>query len=109
MRKLHRVAYEEDRCVVAYQVVIAFAGIKLQRKSTYVSPGIGATHLARDGGEARQHLGLAALLKQSRLGVSGDIFSGLEYSESTSAFGVRLTLRHLLAVEVRHLLQKVHV
>src|SRR3546814_9883187 len=63
VRKLHRVAHEEDRRVVADQIVVALVGVELQREAAHVAPGIRAAHLARDGRKARQHLGLGTLLE----------------------------------------------
>src|SRR5690606_33322752 len=42
MRELHRVAHEEDRCVIADEIVVAFAGVELQRKAAYVAPCVRA-------------------------------------------------------------------
>ena len=109
MRELHRVADEEDRRVVADQVVIALVGVELQREAAHVAPGVGAAHLAGDGGEARQHLGGRALLEQRRLGVARDVLGRLEHAERAGALGMRLALRNLLAVEMRHLLEEMDV
>ena len=109
VRELHRVADEEDRRVVAHQIVIAFVRVELERKAAHVAPGVGAAHLAGDRGETRQHLGGRALPEQRRPGVCRDILGGLEDAERARALGVRLALGHLLAVEMRHLLEKVHV
>src|SRR5690242_705737 len=57
VRELHRVADEEDRRVVADQVVVALLGVELQREAAHVAPGVGAARLARDGGEACEHVG----------------------------------------------------
>jgi hypothetical protein len=56
--ELHRVAHEEDRRVVADHVVVALAGVELQREAARVAPGVGAAALAGDGGEADQGVGL---------------------------------------------------
>src|SRR3546814_13599178 len=48
-------------------------------------------------------------LFRSRPGVGGDVLGGLESAEGAGTLGVRLALGHLLAVEMRHLLQKMHV
>ena len=60
VRELHGVADEEDRGVVADEVVVALGGVELQREPAGVAPGVGGALLAGDGGEARQHLGLHA-------------------------------------------------
>ncbi|MNI32842.1 hypothetical protein D3C73_867650 [compost metagenome] len=69
VRELHRIAHEENRGVVPDQVVVALGRVELQRKSAHVAPGVRTALFARHGGEARQHLGLGARLKQRRLGV----------------------------------------
>ena len=109
VRELHRIAHEEHRRIVADEIVIALAGIEFQREAAHVAPGVGAAHLAGDGREARQHLGRRALLEQRRPGVGRDVLGGLEHAERAGALGVRLALRHLLAVEMRHLLEEMHV
>jgi len=109
VRELHRVAHEEDRRVVAHEVVVALAGIELQREAAHIAPGVGAAGLAGHGGKARQHLGGRALLEQRGLGIARHVLRRLEHTERTCTLGVRLALGHLLAVEVRHLLEKVHV
>jgi hypothetical protein len=107
--ELHRVAYEEHGGVVADQVVVALIGIKLQREAAHVPPGVRTARLAGHGGEARQHLGLGALLEQRGFRVPRHILGGLEDTKRAGTLGVRLAFRHFLAIEVRHLLQKMHV
>ena len=109
VRELHRVAHEEDRRVVADQIVVAFVGVEFQREAAHVAPGVGAARFAGHRGEARQHLGRGALLEQRRPGVGGNVLGCLEHAERARALGVGLTLGNLLAVEVRHLLQEMHV
>ena len=109
VRELHRVADEEDRGVVADEVVVALGRVELQREAARVAPGVGGALLAGDGGEARQHLGLHAGLEERGLGVLRDVLGGLELTERTRALGVHVALRHALAVEVRHLVQEVDV
>jgi len=46
--EFHRVADEEHRRVVPDHVVVALAGVELQRKTARVTPCIGAAALARD-------------------------------------------------------------
>ncbi len=109
VRELHRVADEEDRGVVADEIVVALIGVELQRESARVAPRVGRALLAGDGREAREHLGLLAGLEQPRLRVGGDVSGRLEDAEGTGALRVHVALRDALAVEVRHLVQEVHV
>ena len=39
--ELNGIANEEDRSVVAYQVVVAFGGVEFHRETAWVTPGIG--------------------------------------------------------------------
>ncbi len=109
VRELHGVADEEDRGVVADEVVVALVGVELQREATRVAPGVGGALLAGHGGEAGQHLGLHARLEQPGLGVRRDVLGRLELTEGTRALGVHVALGDALPVEVRHLVQEVHV
>ena len=107
VRELHRVADEEDRGVVADEVVVALGRVELQREAARVAPGVGGALLAGDGGEAREHLGRRARLEQRGLGVRRHVLGRLEHAERARALGVHVALRDALAVEVRHLVQEV--
>ena len=66
--------------------------------------------LAGHGGEPDEHVGRRAPGWNSAALVYWlDVLGRLEHAERAGALGVRLALRHLLAVEVRHLLEEVHV
>src|SRR5690606_8382506 len=101
VRKLHRVAHEEDRRVVADEIVVAFAGIELEREAAHVAPSVRAAHLAGDRRKTRQHLGSRAFLEQRSFRIARYVLRGLEYAEGARALRVRLALGHLFAVEVR--------
>src|SRR5690606_26083126 len=109
VRELHRVAHEEDRRVVSDQGVVAFVRIELQREAAYVAPGVGTAGLTCDGRKARQHVGASAFPEEGRPGVSRNVLGSFEYAERASAFRMRLTLGHFLAVEVRHLFEEMDV
>ena len=47
--ELDGIANEEDRSVVAYQVVVAFGGVEFHRETAWVTPGIGGAGFARHG------------------------------------------------------------
>ena len=47
--ELNGIANEEDRSVVAYQVVVAFGGVEFHRETAWVTPGIGGAGFARHG------------------------------------------------------------
>jgi hypothetical protein len=109
VRELHRITHEKDRRVVADEVVIALSRVKLQRETAHVAPRVGAALLARDSRESREHVRHRAFLKQRRFGVLRHVLSRLEHAERPRAFGVRLTLDHLLAIKMRHLLKEMDV
>jgi len=41
--------------------------------------------------------------------MAGDVFGGFEHAECASALGVWLALGNLFAVEMRHLLEEMHI
>src|ERR1700710_946544 len=49
IRKLQRIAKEEDRSIVAHQVPVALVCVELQRESANVSLGVRGATLAGDG------------------------------------------------------------
>src|SRR5690606_31272270 len=83
--------------------------IELQREAAYVAPGVGTAGLTGDGRKARQHVGASAFPEEGRPGVSRNVLGSFEYAERASAFRMRLTLGHFLAVEVRHLFEEMDV
>ncbi len=107
--EFHRVLDEEHRRVVAHQVVVALLGVELQREAAGVAPGVRAALLARDGGEAGQHLGPLAGLEEIRLGELADVIGDLEDPVRPAALGVHHPLGDPFAVELGHLLDQVVV
>ena len=104
-----RVAHEEDRRVVADEVVVALFGVELQREAARVTPGVRGAQLAGHRREPGDRLGFPARLEHSRLGELRDIVGGLEEPERAAALGVYDPLRHALPVELGHLLDEVVV
>ena len=51
----------------------------------------------------------AALAEQRRLGVARNVGGRLEHAEGAGAFRMRLALGNLFPVEVRHLLEEMHI
>ena len=105
--ELHRVTNEEHRRVVPDHVIVAFAGIKLQRETTRVSPGVGTAAFTGNGRKTHQHVRLGARLKHRRLGVLADVVCHLEVPKGAPAFGMRLALGYPFPVEIRHLFDEV--
>ncbi len=52
IRKFNGISYEEDRCVISYQIIVPFCGVKLYGKATGVAHGICRAKFARNSGEA---------------------------------------------------------
>src|ERR1700743_2773488 len=105
--ELGGVADEEDRRVVADQVVVAFLGIELQREAARVARRVRGALLARDGREAREHRRPQPALEEARLGELADVLGRLEESVGAGALRVDDPLGHPLPVEVLHLLNDV--
>src|SRR3546814_14172258 len=64
--ELARVADEEHGGVVAHHVPVAFLGVELQREAADVAFGVGRAALAGPGGDAGEHLGFLADLREER-------------------------------------------
>ena len=107
--ELGRVADEEDRRVVADQVVVALFGVELDREAARVAHGVRAAELAGHRREAHEHRGALTRLEEVGLDVLADVLSDLEEAVSAAALGVHHALGHALAVELGHLLDHVVV
>ena len=107
--ELHGVAEEEDRRVVANDVVVSLFRVELEGETAHVTPRIGRTELTGNGRKTREHRGLRALLEKLRLRVLRDILGHAEFAESARALRVGAALRNALAIKTRKLLHKVHV
>ena len=107
--ELHRVLDEEDRGVVADEIVVAFGGVELDREPARVPPGVGGSPLPRHGREPNDQAGRGAGLEHRRLGELAYVVRHLEPAECAAALGVRLPLRDPLPVELGHLLDQVAV
>ncbi|MNQ94856.1 hypothetical protein D3C85_1103940 [compost metagenome] len=110
VREFERITDEEHRRVVADDVPVAFFGVELQRKTTWITLGISRTALATDRGEPEKCWCLLADgVEQLRAGVLSDITSYGERAVSTRTLGVHTTLRDVFTVEVGKLLDQVKV
>ena len=108
--ELQRVADEEDRGVVADEVVVAVLGVELHRETPWVTGGVGRALRTGDRGEADEDLGLLADLGEEFAWVySRDVLGHLEGAAGADADRVHHPLRDPLAVEVRELFQQVVV
>src|SRR5882757_7800569 len=109
MLELQRIPDEEDRHVVADDVVVALRGVEPQREPARVAPGVGAAALPGHRGEPDQRLRLGPGLEHRRPGVGAHIVGHLEGAERATTLGMRLTLRDPLPIEIRHLLNQIMV
>ena len=96
---------EERRVLFPNYVVVALAGVELQRGTTRVTPGVGAAALSGNRGEPDQRVLLSARLEHRSLGVGADLWSP-RMSEGPGTLRVGLALRNPLPVEVDHLLSR---
>ena len=104
------VADEEDRRVVADQVVVALVGIELEGEAARIAHGVGRPLVARHGGEAGEHRrALADPGQEARPGEPRHVLGDLEEAVGAAALGVDDALGHALAVEVLQLLDDVVV
>jgi hypothetical protein len=107
MAELERVADQEDRGVVADDVVVALGGVELQRPAARVAPGVWAAALTGHGGEPDHRLSGGAGRKHCRFGERADVIGDLEASKCAAALGMWLAFRDAFAVERRHLFDQV--
>ena len=107
--EFHRITQEEHGRVVSHHVVVALAGIELQRETAGVAPGIRTASLARHGGESDQRVRFRTRLEHRRFGVGTDIMGHLEMPKCSRTFRVRLPLGNAFAIEIGHLLDEVVV
>ena len=108
VRELDAVADEEDRGVVAHEVVVALGGVELHGETAGVAPGVGGAVLAGDGGETDQHLGVDTRLQESGLGVLGNVLAGVEGADAPPPLAHH-PLRDTLTVELGELFDQIVV
>ena len=108
--ELQRVADEEDRGVVADQVVVPVLGVELEGEAARVADGVGRSPAAGHRREADEGLGLLPdLAEEPGPGPPGDVGGDLEGAVGGRAVGVHHPLGDALAVEAGQLLQQVLV
>ena len=76
--ELLRVPDEEDRRVVADQVVVALVGVELDREPARVARGVRAAELASHGREPDQQVRPGARREQASLGELADVLGDLD-------------------------------
>jgi hypothetical protein len=108
--ELQRVADEENRRVVAGEVVVAFLGVELNGEAARVAHCVRGTAPTGDCAEAHEDLSrLADLAEESRSRVGRDVLGHFEVAEGARATRVHDALGDALAVEARQFLEQVHV
>src|SRR5207302_824076 len=100
VRKLQRIAHEENRRIVADQVPVAFFGIEAQREAAYVALGLGGAALARHRRKAQESFGRFALLQHLGLGVFRDVVRDGQGAIGARTLGVLAAFGNALAVLV---------
>ena len=107
VRKLERVTQEENRCIVADQVPVAFLGIKLHGKTADITFGIGGATFTGHGGKANKKVGLFThCRKDFGFGIAGNIMGNSKCTVGTRTFGMHTPLRNNLTVKVAEFFQE---
>jgi hypothetical protein len=108
--ELDPVLDEEDREVVADQVVVALAGVELGRAATDVADRVGRAAGAGDGGEAHEHRRAPpGFGEEVRPGYFGEGLIALEVAVGPGPAGVHDPRRDAFVVETGELLPEVEV
>ena len=110
VRELDGVADEEHRGVVADEVVVALGGVELQREAARVAPGVGGALLAGDAWRSGRACRSWCRAGTGRPWCRRETSSVVSKTPNAPApLACDDALRDALAVEVRHLVQEVHV
>lgn len=104
------IADEEDRRVVANQIPDTVLRVEFDGETTRIPSGISRSTLTAHRGEANgQRSTLLDLVEHLGGTVLGDIVGDLKVTKGTASLGVDHTLGNPLTIEVRHLIEEVHV
>ena len=107
VRKLERVAQEEDGCIIADQVPVAFFGVELHGKAADITLGIGSTAFTGHGGKANKEVGLFTHSgKYFGFGIPGNIVGDSEGTKGAGTFGVHTPFRDNLTVKMAKFFQE---
>ena len=108
--ELQGIANKEDRGIVPHHVPVALFGVELHGETARIAFGIAGTLLAANRREPDEHVGfLADFTEEFRGRVVRDVFRHRENAVGAGTLGVYDSLRDALAVEVRHLFEKLEV
>ena len=86
---------EENRRIVADNIVVPFAGVELQSEAAYITPSVRRPQFSRDRRETSQHLCLDTRLKERSSCIAANILGDGQGTEGTAALGVYNALRYL--------------
>jgi hypothetical protein len=70
--KLHGITDKKYRCIIAYHVAIPFAGVKFQRETAGITPGVRAAAFAGHRGKPDQRFDIRIRLKHRSFGKGTD-------------------------------------
>lgn len=105
--ELYGVSDEEDRCVIAYHVVVALFSVELNGESSRVSCRICRALLSSNSREPDNNISLFSnSVQESGFGVVSDIMGHLESPKSTCSFGMNYTFRDSFPVKFGQLVNK---
>ena len=105
IRELGGVPDEEDRSVVANEVVVALLGVELQGETPGVPNRVRKTLFAGNGRESGHHRRTGALFQEVGLAPLADVLGGLKEPKGPVTLGVHDVLGDPLPIEVGHLLK----
>ena len=104
------VSDEEDRQIVAYQIVVSVFGVELDGKTSWIASRIGRSSCTHHRRETDEDICLfLRVLEEFRASVFCHALVHLEVAVRAGTFSVNHTLRNALTVEVRELLDKKHI
>ena len=108
--EFHRVTHEEDRRVVADDVVVALLGVELDGDAAHVAVRVGGALVGGHDREAQeQRRALANFVEEGGLGPLGNVGGHLEVAEGAAALDVVHAIGDALADEVGQLLVQVPI
>ena len=108
--KFLRIADEENRRIVADQIVVAFLGVELECEAAGIADGICRSRFLGDRGKPCQHgRALAFLAQKIGFAPRRHVLGDLEEAVSASTLGVNHTFGDPFTVELSHLLDQVMV
>jgi hypothetical protein len=100
-REFDGISDEEDREVVADDIIVPFFGVEFHRPTSYVADCIGGPFFETDSRYAHQYFGLLTdLAKEGGGGNVGDVVGYFEFAPCSCGFGMDGPLRDTLPREV---------